>query len=58
MCNQESHQRFQPFGDKHTNHYGKLRQQVHRAIARGDYQYAAIASQLLHTNYDDAFIEY
>ena len=48
----------QPFVDNHTNHYGMLRHQVHMSIANGDYQYGAIASQLLHTNYDDFFIEY
>ena len=58
MYNQGNNPRYQPFVDNHTNHHGMLRHQVHMAIANGDYQYASIASQLLHTNYDDFFIEY
>ena len=48
----------QPFVDKHTNHYARLRHEVYNAMADGDYQYGAIASQLMSTNYDDFFIEY
>ena len=50
--------KYQPFVDKHTNHYGRLRHAVYDAMSDGDYQYGAIASQFLHTNYDDFFIEY
>ncbi len=49
---------FQPYSDNHTDHYGRLRHEVHSAIAQGDYKYAAIASQLLKTNYDDFIIKY
>ena len=48
-----SQQRFQPFAANHTNHNEMLRSEVHKAIGSGDYQYAAIASQFLDTNYDD-----
>ena len=48
-----SQQRFQPFAANHTNHHEMLRSEVHKAIGNGDYQYAAIASQFLDTNYDD-----
>ena len=44
---------FQPFAANHTNHHEMLRSEVHKAIGSGDYQYAAIASQFLDTNYDD-----
>ena len=50
--------KYQPFVDKHTNHYARLRHEVYNAMANGDYQYGAIASQLMSTNYDDFFIEY
>ena len=48
----------QPFRDDHTVHHTRLRHEVYNAMADGDYQYGAIASQLMSTNYDDAFIEY
>ncbi len=48
----------QPFRDDHTFYYTRLRHEVNNAMAEGDYKYAAIASQLLSTNYDDFFIEY
>ena len=58
MYNQGSHRRYQPFVDNHTNHHARLRHEVYNAMANGDYQYGAIASQFLHTNYDDFFIDY
>ena len=48
----------QPFRDDHTVHHTRLRHEVYNAMANGDYQYGAIASQLMSTNYDDFFIEY
>ena len=48
----------QPFRDNHTFYHTRLRHEVNNAMAEGDYKYAAIASQLLSTNYDDFFIEY
>ena len=48
----------QPFRDDHTVHHTRLRPEVYNAMANGDYQYGAIASQLMSTNYDDFFIEY
>ena len=48
----------QPFRDDHTVHHTRLRHEVYTAMADGDYQYGAIASQLMSTNYDDFFIEY
>ena len=48
----------QPFRDDHTVHHTRLRHEVYNAMADGDYQYGAIASQLMSTNYDDFFIEY
>ena len=53
MYYQQSQLRFQPFVANHTNHHEMLRSEVHNAIGNGDYQYAAIASQFLDTNYDD-----
>ena len=47
-----------PFRDNHTFYHTRLRHEVNNAMAKGDYKYAAIASQLLSTNYDDFFIEY
>ena len=48
----------QPFRDDHTVHHTRLRHEVYKAMANGDYQYGAIASKLMSTNYDDFFIEY
>ena len=58
MYNQGQNRRFQPFVDNHTNYHTRLRYEVYKATANGDHQYATIASQFLHTNYDDFFIEY
>ena len=58
MYNQGQNRRFQPFVDNHTNYHTRLRYEVYKATANGDHQYAAIASQFLHTNYDDFFIDY
>ena len=58
MYDQGNRRRYQPFVDNHTNYHTRLRYEVYNSMATGDYQYGAIASQLLHTNYDDFFIEY
>ena len=49
---------FEPFVDDHTIHHTRLRHEVYKAMAEGDYKYVSIASQLMKTNYDDFFIEY
>jgi hypothetical protein len=49
---------FKPVMDNHTIHHTRLRHEVYNSFAEGDYKYAAIASQLLRTNYDDFFIDY
>ena len=50
--------RFQPFRDDHTDYHARLRYEVNSAEPDQDRLYAAIASQLIKTNYDDFFIDY
>ena len=50
--------RFQPFVDDHTNNYSRLRHEVYNSMAQGNYQYGAIASQFLKTNYDNFIVDY
>ena len=49
---------FQPYTGDHTIHYARLKHEVYTSMAQGDYKYAAIASQLLKTNYNDFIIKY
>ena len=43
----------QPYAANHNYHNEILRNEVNKAVAYGDYRYAALASQFLDTNYDD-----
>tara|TARA_A100001035_G_C27510254_1_gene376069 strand:+ start:372 stop:551 length:180 start_codon:yes stop_codon:yes gene_type:complete len=36
-----------------NNNQERLRYEINKAYANGDYRYAALASQFLDTNYDD-----
>ena len=49
---------FDPYMDDHTIYHTRLRHEVYNSMAQGDYKYAAIASQLMKTNYDDFIVEY